>query len=89
MRWLVVLGLLASAGCDDRPQQWDAFIYPDVAGSDRFETIAGFKTFELCRTAARDRIRQLPQAGLAAYECGYMCRYDSTMNINVCRETRD
>lgn len=84
-----LLLLLLLAGCNQRPRQWDAFVYPDFEGSDAYEKIAGFKSFELCQSAALTRIRQLPDANKAAYECGYMCRYEPDMKINVCKETRD
>lgn len=86
---LTLLALLLLAGCDDRPRQWDAFVYRDFERSDAYEKIAGFKSFKLCQAAATDRIRSLPQPDQAAFECGYMCRYDPNMKINVCKETRD
>ena len=87
---IAVAGLtLAIVACDDRPRQWDAFIYPDSEGSEKFVRISGFKTFELCRDAATDRIQSFPEPEKAAYECGYMCRFEPTYGMNVCKETRD
>jgi hypothetical protein len=85
----VILPLLLIAGCDDRPRQWDAFVYPDMEGSESHETIAGFKTFELCRSAALARIAQLPNPTEAGYDCGYMCGYNPRSQSRVCKETRD
>ena len=76
-------------GCDDRPRQWDAFIYPNFEGSDEYQTIRGFKTFELCQAAALDRIRQLPSPDGAQFECGYKCEYRPGIDSNICEATRD
>lgn len=87
MRW-AALALLALAGCDDRPDQWDAYIY---TGDDlqNEEVIRGFKTFELCQTAAINRLRSVRQDGGGDYECGYKCgRSDRYGGLNVCKETR-
>jgi hypothetical protein len=81
--------LLLLGSCDDRPDQWDAYIYPsdDLI---RFEAIRGFKTFELCQRAAIDRLRLVRPDGGGSYECGYKCgpsaRYGG---MNLCKETRD
>ena len=85
----MLAGLLTVLGCDDRPRQWDAFVYPDAEGSEFYETIEGFRSFELCRQAALNRIGQLKMQDKAAYECGYRCRHDPQMKIHICKETRD
>ena len=84
---LLVPALLL-AGCDDRPKHWNAYVYPDFEGSEKYETIAGFKSLEYCRWAATKRIEQLPTPDKADYECGYMCRYDPQMQMNICKETK-
>lgn len=84
----LLVSALLLAGCDDRPKRWDAFVYPDFNGSETFETLVGFKTFEQCQSAAINRIAQLPTPEKADYECGYMCRYDPQMQLNVCKETK-
>ena len=74
-------------GCDDRPDQWDAFIYPSADNLTVNETIRGFKTFELCQRAAIDRLQLLPGDG--DYECGYKCGPSPEFGgLNVCKETR-
>lgn len=84
--------LLASgalAGCDDRPRQWDAFVYPDRNNLAVSEKIAGFKTFELCQEAAINRLRSQPDPDAGDYECGYRCGPDPRYGgLNVCEETR-
>ena len=80
--------LLLLCGCDNRPDQWDAFIY---TGDDLLtnETIRGFKSFELCQQAAIDRLRDERPDGGGDYECGYRCGPSEQYGgINVCKETR-
>ena len=85
MRW-APLAFLALAGCDDRPNQWDAFIYTgnDLATN---ETVRGFKTFELCQSAALEQLRQVRPDGGGDYVCGYKCG-PSEYGGNVCKDTR-
>lgn len=81
--------IMLLAGCDDRPKQWDAFVYPDRNDMSQSETIAGFKTFELCQQGAINRMRSFPEPDNADYECGYMCGpREDFGGINVCKETR-
>lgn len=54
---LVAAASLLVMGCDRRPDQWDAFVYPDANDLSVSEKIAGFKTFELCQDAAISRMR--------------------------------
>lgn len=84
---LVALALLLT-GCDDRPDQWDAFVYPDADDLTAFKTIRGFKTFELCQSAAINELRSLPDPDRGDYECGHKCEFDPNIQINVCKETR-
>lgn len=80
--------LLLLTACDDRPNQWDAFVYP---GDDLLthEEIRGFKTFELCQEAALQRLRSLRTDGGGAYECGYRCGPLAPDNdMRLCKETR-
>lgn len=86
---LLALPLLLLAGCDSRPDQWDAFIYPDAADLSDFERIAGFKSFELCQRAAIDRMRSIQVESGGDYECGHKCEADPAIGgLNVCKETR-
>ena len=84
----LVAALLILTGCDDRPDQWDAFIYPNENDLTVNETIRGFKTFDLCRRAAIDRLKSLPGDG--DFECGYKCGPVSKYgDMNLCKETRN
>lgn len=88
MRMAVFL-LALLTGCDRRPDQWDAFIYPDAHDLSAFEQIKGFKTFELCQAAAIDRLRRVQKDGGGDFECGYKCAPAPGMDdLNICKETR-
>ena len=77
------------SGCDNRPAQWDAFIYdPNEEGLVSEYTIEGFKTFEHCQRAAQNELRRHGKGPSQDYECGYKCEYRPGMNISVCSETR-
>lgn len=75
-------------GCDERPAQWDAFVY---AGDDLLthEEIRGFVSFELCQEAAQQRLRSLRPDGGGDYECGYRCGpLAPGSTTRLCKETR-
>lgn len=83
----VSASLLILAACDDRPDQWDAYIYHDIENMDAVEMIRGFKTFELCQQAARDRLQSV--TGNGDYECGHKCGPSEEYGgMNLCKETR-
>jgi hypothetical protein len=88
MRLGVVAALLLFTGCDDRPAQWDAFVYP---GDDLLthEEIRGFVSFELCQDAVQQRLRSLRPDGGGDYECGYQCEALAPGHTSrLCEETR-
>lgn len=91
-RSLILLACVCLIACsrDDKgPDQWDAFVYPDIDNMDRHEEYKGFKTFELCQQAAVDRIRLLTDPQNADYECGYRCKPRPDMGgLTICKETR-
>lgn len=79
--------LLLLAGCDDRPDQWDAYItYTEQP--ERSEVIAGFKTYELCKSAALARIVAEGASETGYFECGHKCGFDPHYGMNSCKETR-
>lgn len=86
---VVLLSAVLLLACDNRPEEWNAFVYP---GDDliEYEEIRGFRTFELCRSAAIERLRALRPDGGGSYECGYKCEpLGSYGDMNLCEETRD
>jgi hypothetical protein len=89
---LVIVALLGvtTAGCDDRPDQWDAYIYsPSDDGSINEFTIKGFKSFELCQAAAQGELLRHGRGEGQDYECGYKCGPLAEYGgLNVCEETR-
>lgn len=87
MRRLAACFLLL-ASCDDRPDQWDAYItYSE--DPERLEVIEGFKTYELCRSASLARIQAAGASETGYFECGYKCGFRSGYPHKVCKETRD
>ena len=60
-------------GCDNRPDQWDAFVYPNANDLTVNETIRGFKTFELCQQAAMVGVA-LMSGGVSRKWAGYWHR---------------
>jgi hypothetical protein len=80
---------LALAACDDRPKQWDAFVYPDAENLAAHEEIRGFTSFDHCQTAAINHLRQHHDADAGDYECGYRCGpAPGGLGGNLCEETR-
>lgn len=89
MRIAVTISALLLVGCDNRPDQWDAFVYADGADLSGYERISGFKSFELCQRAAIDRLRSIQRESGGDYECGYRCESNpSPGGISFCKETR-
>jgi hypothetical protein len=85
--FLILLSMLI-AGCDDRPDQWDAYItYTEQP--ERSEIIAGFKTYELCRSASLARIEAEGTSETGYFECGYKCGFNRRYHMKLCKETRD
>lgn len=87
---VVFMGLLLLAGCDDaRPDQWDAYIYPDLNNEARNEVVKGFKSFELCQSASLKK-REALHANEGSYECGHRCGPNPRLGgMYLCEETRN
>jgi hypothetical protein len=87
---LAALAFLALAGCDDRPNQWDAYLYNESDDDSITEySIEGFKTFELCQEAAQRELLRHGKGPVQDYECGYKCGPPAEYGgLNVCEETR-
>ena len=86
---LAALALLTLAGCDDRPDQWDAFLYNESEdGSISEYSIKGFRNFELCQQAAQSELLIHGKGPVQDYECGYRCEYRPELDTNLCAETR-
>lgn len=81
--------LLVLTACDDRPRQWDLFFYRNAGDLTVHEELRGFTSFEHCEAAAEYALKLRCPEGGGTFECGYQCRYDPEMQINVCKETRD
>lgn len=85
---ILFLAASALAGCDDRAKEWTGWAYPDRNDLTKSESLSGFKSFEECQKATIAKLRSFPDPDAGDYECGYMCRWDASMQTNVCNETR-
>lgn len=90
MRLAVAIGAaLALAACDQRPDEWDAFIYPSADNLTVHEEISGFRSFELCQQAAIEHLRHHHDANAGDYECGHKCGpAPGGLGGRLCSETR-
>lgn len=85
---LLLAALLTS--CDDRPNYWEAYVYP--AGDDESQSfrIDGFVSFETCKRAAIQQLERLNATRTGWYECGYKCgTRPGYGDLRICKETRD
>ena len=88
MKRIAAFSLLLVASCDDRPQEWIAWVYPHGENLVLSESMIGFETFEKCQQAAIMKLQSYKEPDAGAYQCGYMCRYDPQSGVNVCKEIR-
>ncbi len=68
MRFAFLGPLLLLAACDQRPNQWDAFVYQSADDLKRHIEMRGFKTFEQCQQAAINVLRSMPEPDAGDYE---------------------
>lgn len=87
---LIILATAAAlaSGCDQRPDYWTAWVYPDANNLTKSQMTEGFVSFELCQQAAIDQLRRLPEPDRGAYECGHRCERSPGLSGYVCAETR-
>lgn len=87
---IAALVLLLLTGCDERPDQWDAYLYNESDdGSITEYAIKGFKSFEHCQRAAQRELLMHGKGPVQDYECGYRCGPSEQYGgLNVCKETR-
>ena len=73
---------------NSRDKSWTGFYYPDIktmGNENTWKIQPGFDTFEDCREWVRD-IANI--GNNYDYECGYGCRYEKDLKMNVCKETQ-
>ncbi len=87
MKRLLVLMVLALAGCDDAPGEWSAIVYPDRTDRAKFDVTPRFKTLHYCLEAAIERMKAIQIKAGGDYECGFQCELSGDPHrMNVCRE---
>lgn len=89
MRLVILCLVLALSGCDERPDTWTAFVYPDATDLTESQIMTGITSFEECRSLAIDALRKMNGASRGDYECGYRCAYNTQWETHICKETRD
>jgi hypothetical protein len=89
MKAMVALAALALLGCDQRPDYWTAFVYPNGSDLGTHFEMPGFKSFEQCQQSAINAIRGFGGGDRSDYECGYKCGAKAGFGgMSVCKETR-
>lgn len=83
----VAILALALASCG-RPDEWRGWVYPSANDLTRSIELGTFTNFEACQEAALRALRTLEATKVGDYECGLNCRWDDSMGINICKETR-
>jgi hypothetical protein len=71
-------------GCVTREAGWTGWVYPSTQGERYSIRLTGFDTFEQCRKAATEKLRQFDQPENGTFECGYGCRRDERVGTDVC-----
>lgn len=79
---------LLLAGCDNRQGPWTGFVYRSQ-DAQTYEALLGFKDFEQCQEASIRRLRTYQEPDKGYYMCTKQCRWDETMQSNICAEKRD
>lgn len=89
-RIILLIMAFALASCDTRPNNWNAYVYPNGITQKPF-IIRGLVSYEACRDAAKEVIDWLKDdVSEASFECGYRCGpYDEFSDLDICKETRD
>ncbi len=83
--------VLMLAACDSRPNEWNAYVYPDSSRKDREFILRGFATYEACRVAAKEVLVWFEaEDTTGTYECGFKCGpYNGLADLDVCKETKE
>jgi hypothetical protein len=90
-RAFVFYFVLMLAACDSRPNEWNAYVYPDDSRKDLEFIIRGFASYEACKVAAKEVLIWFKEEDdLGTYECGFKCGPDKGLaDLEVCKETKD
>ncbi|MBT6691178.1 hypothetical protein HOB10_02520 [Candidatus Parcubacteria bacterium] len=79
---ILIAPLLMGAGCSNK--SWTGYYYPDSNDLEYYKTSFGFESLEDCRDWALSIANDNENWD---YECGYNCRVDKDLAINVCDKT--
>lgn len=99
---VLLLGALVMAGCSDRTERWQGFVYPDKTDLTVSIGIGAYADLESCRASALKAInvvKLIRRGGRITlnealgiepegdYECGLNCRREPGMTSLLCDET--
>ena len=84
-----ILAIGGLAGCDKRPNEWNAYVYPRGISGDHF-IVRGFATYQACETASHQLLGWMNQQhGTSEFECGYKCGpLNGEVDLDICKETQ-
>lgn len=91
---LLVIGFWLVRGAwhivNDRinPPNWTGFFYYDPNDLNKYWAQDGFATADDCRSWVNNQVSR-DFDGQYDYECGKGCRYESSLTVQVCKETVD
>jgi hypothetical protein len=90
-RAFVFSSVLMLAACDPRPNEWNAYVYPDDSRKNHEFILRGFASFEACSMAAKEVLIWFEaEDSTGTYECGFKCGpYKGLADLDVCRETKE
>lgn len=88
MKGLIAAALAMALASCGRPDEWRGWAYPSSADLTRSVELGTFTNFEACQAAAIGALQAMGREAEGDYECGLNCRWDQSMAINVCKETR-
>jgi hypothetical protein len=68
------------------PPKWTGFFYYDPNDLDKYWTQGGLASLDDCRGWVNNQVSR-DFDGSYDYECGKGCRYESSLSVQVCKET--
>jgi len=71
-------------GCLDR---WQGTVYPNKQSLTNYRNIGEFASLEECRNACLNYLEDINALEIGDYECGKNCKYNSDLDVYVCKET--
>ncbi len=75
-------------GCNKKSKdEYTGFYYPNYENLDSFKEVGKFKTLEECQKTVSSFRDNSTKPDMTDGECGKNCRYDTNLQLNICKET--